>query len=60
MLVLTRKAEEAVTITDGSVTITVKIVELKAGRVRLGIDAPDKFQIARSEILDKKTTEQIS
>jgi carbon storage regulator CsrA len=50
MLVLTRKTGEGISIGDG---IKIRVVEIKGGQVRLGIDAPSEFRILREEIRDK-------
>lgn len=47
MLVLTRKAGEAVTIGD---QIRIRVVEVKGNQVRLGIEAPQDLRIYRQEI----------
>jgi len=47
MLVLTRKLNEEIII--GQLGITVKIVDVKGGRVRLGVEAPANIRIERSE-----------
>ena len=54
MLVLTRKPGEGFVIGDD---ITIKIVELKGGGVRIGIEAPHDKKIYRQEIYDRITTE---
>jgi len=54
MLVLTRKPGEGIVIGDD---ITIKIVELKGGGVRIGIEAPQDRKIYRQEIYDRITTE---
>jgi len=46
MLVLTRKLGELVRIGE---EITVKIVKVQGGAVRLGIEAPQEFAITRHE-----------
>lgn len=51
-LVLTRKKGEAVRIND---TITVTVVELQPGKVRLLFDAPPSVRILRDEIYDEVT-----
>ncbi len=47
MLVLTRKTGESISIGD---SINIRVVEIKGGQVRLGIDAPSEFRILREEI----------
>jgi carbon storage regulator len=54
MLVLSRKTGESFSIGD---TIKIKIVEIKGGQVRLGIEAPAEFRILREEILMKVSEE---
>jgi carbon storage regulator len=50
MLVLTRKPGEQVTI-DGGITVTV--VSVRAGRVRVAIEAPPQVRILRAELIAK-------
>ncbi len=50
MLVLTRKAGEGIVIGDD---ITIKVIEMKGGGVRIGIDAPKNRKIYRQEIYDR-------
>jgi len=47
MLVLSRKLTESIRIGEG---ITVTVLEVRQGRVRLGIDAPQAVRIQRQEI----------
>ena len=47
MLVLTRKDGEAVAIGDD---ITVTIVSIQGGQVRVGIDAPHEAEVHREEV----------
>ncbi len=54
MLVLTRKAGEGIIIGDD---ITIKVVEIKGGGVRIGIDAPKDSKIYRQEVYDRITEE---
>ena len=54
MLVLTRKAGEGIVIGDD---VTIKVIEIKGGGVRIGIDAPKSTKIYRQEIYDRITEE---
>ena len=54
MLVLTRKAGEGIVIGDD---VIIKIIEMKGGGVRIGIDAPKDRKIYRQEIYDRITEE---
>jgi len=47
MLILTRKVGEAVVIGD---EITVRVVEVKGGQIKLGIEAPSQVAIHREEV----------
>jgi carbon storage regulator len=47
MLILSRKIEEEIKIGD---TITIKVLGIHEGQVRIGIDAPKDLKIFRSEI----------
>ena len=50
MLVLTRGLKQQIVIGDQRVVVTV--LEVKGGRVRLGIEAPSNVAIRRMEIAD--------
>lgn len=50
MLVLSRKAGEQITIGND---VTVTVLEVRGNRIRLGIGAPSKVSIKRSEIVDR-------
>lgn len=54
MLVLTRKAGEGIVIGDD---VVIKVIEMKGGGVRIGIDAPKNKKIYRQEIYDRITVE---
>ncbi len=56
MLVLTRKLGEGIVIGDD---VIIKVIEMKGGAVRIGIDAPRSKKIYRQEIFDKITQENI-
>ena len=50
MLILARKVGEAITIADD---ITIKILEVKGGQVKIGVDAPQHISIHRNEVFEK-------
>jgi len=56
MLVLTRKAGEGVVI-GGNISIT--ILEVKGGGIRIGIDAPRDKKIYRQEVYDRICQENV-
>jgi carbon storage regulator len=49
MLVLTRRVREAIVFPD--LGITVRVVHLKGGAIRLGIEAPKGVTVFREELL---------
>jgi carbon storage regulator len=53
MLILTRRLTETVVIGD---CVTVTILEIKRGRVRIGVNAPRNVVVEREEILQKTGT----
>jgi len=53
MLVLARKLNESIVIGD---TITIKVVSVENGVVKLGIDAPREVSIIRSELIEEVTS----
>jgi carbon storage regulator len=48
MLVLTRKAGEVITIGDN---IQVRVLAIKGGQVRIGVEAPRQVSVNREEVL---------
>ena len=54
MLTLTRKEGQtiALSINTGEGRITIKVASLRAGRVRLAIDAPEAVKILRGELIE--------
>ena len=57
MLILQRKPGESVQIGDN---ITVSIVSVDSGRVRIAIDAPTEIPILRSELIETIAVNQDS
>ena len=56
MLVLTRKSQETVVVggADGiDRLVTVTVLEIGAGKVRLGFEAPLAFPVHRGEVWDR-------
>lgn len=54
MLVLSRKLGESVRIADD---VVIKLVQIRPGRVRLGIEAPEHIRIAREETVPPSSVE---
>ena len=54
MLVLERKEGESIIIENDDFTIEVMLTKDKKGRYKLGIDAPDEFDIFRKELIDNE------
>ena len=50
MLVLSRKLDEAIRLGEH---ITVRVLAIKDGQVKLGIEAPKELRVFRSEIYDQ-------
>lgn len=57
MLILQRKPGESVVIGED---ITISVVSVEGGRVRLAISAPPEVSILRSELLDARLANQDS
>ncbi len=49
MLILTRKKGETIRISDH---ISISVADVRAGRVRLAIDAPRGVRVLRQELID--------
>lgn len=54
MLILARKVGEAIAIADD---IKVRVIDIKGGQVRLGVEAPDHVVVHREEIYQRITEE---
>src|SRR5471032_3144760 len=52
MLVLSRRLQE--TVLFPGINATVRVLDIRKGQVRLGIDAPQNVSILRGEVPDKK------
>lgn len=52
MLVLSRKVTEQIVIGEGPDAITIVIVDVDRGKVRVGVSAPRNVRIMRKELLD--------
>ena len=50
MLILTRKVGEAIVINEN---ISVRLLEMKGGQVKLGVDAPPQVTVHREEVLTR-------
>ena len=55
MLVLSRRLGEQIVI-DG--TVSVRIVEIKGGQVRLGVTAPESVRVDRYEVHQRRAQER--
>lgn len=49
MLILSRKLDESIVIGD---SITLKVISIDKGSVKLGIDAPTHIRVLRSELIN--------
>lgn len=56
VLILTRKPGEAIAIGDG---ITIRVLEIKGGQVKIGIEAPAEVTVHREEIYLRIVEENI-
>ncbi len=55
MLILTRKTGETITIGEN---IQVKVLSIKGGQVRIGIDAPREVNVNREEVQQASATDE--
>lgn len=51
MLVLSRKADQSIKIGSGPNVITITVLQIDHGKIRLGIDAPKEMPIYREELV---------
>ncbi len=56
MLVLTRQRDEVIHIGDN---IVIRVMKLKKGSVRIGIEAPDSVRVLRGETVNKLVAEAV-
>jgi carbon storage regulator len=56
MLILSRKIEESIKIGD---SITIKVLGIHEGQVKIGIEAPKDVKVFRSELYDLIQTENV-
>lgn len=49
MLILNRKIDEAIVINEN---ITIRILDIVDGKVKIGIDAPREINVLRQEVYD--------
>jgi len=56
MLVLSRSIEQVIMIGD---EIEVKVVEVRGGKVKLGINAPKNVSVHRREVYDRIAREKL-
>lgn len=53
MLVLSRQRSEKIILGDGEKRIVFTIVDIRADKVRIGVEAPDDVSIHREEVYDE-------
>lgn len=61
MLVLTRKRDEQIYVTDPStgMALVLTLVEMSGNRVKIGIDAPIDIKVKRGELLTEAEREKM-
>lgn len=57
MLVLSRKCNERIVVDLNGETVTIEVLQVKGGRVRLGIDAPSQVAVHREELRSRLAAE---
>lgn len=58
MLVLSRKVGESIIIGEGDNQVKMTVIEIKGGRMRVGIEAPKTTPVFRQELLIKDNPAQ--
>ncbi len=56
MLILTRKSGETITIGEN---IQIRVLGVKGGQVRIGVDAPREVAVNREEVFERVQAEEI-
>lgn len=59
MLLIARKPGEAFTLQIGDIAVRVVLLDIREGRVNLGIDAPAEVRILRDELMTDEKWAQI-
>ncbi len=57
MLVLSRKCKERIIVDLNGETVTIEVLQVKGGRVRVGIDAPSQVAVHREELWSRLAAE---
>lgn len=52
MLVLSRKKNECLVLGDGPDAIKIYVVDIREGKVRIGVDAPREMSVHRREVYE--------
>lgn len=55
MLILTRKSGETITIGEN---IQIRVLGIKGGQVRIGVDAPREVSVNREEVFERVQAEE--
>lgn len=53
MLIVTRRTDEKIVIDTPQGLITVMVVEIRSGSVRIGVEAPKDFAVDRLEVRER-------
>jgi carbon storage regulator len=57
MLILTRKSGETITIGEN---IHIRVLDVKGGQVRIGVDAPREVSVNREEVSERVRAEGVA